>query len=168
MSTNEPADDRALRLPEMARLLGVGTAEVRRLRRTGLLAPVGEAPDGEELFAAGEYTRLRFLVDLLHAGATPAMLRELERLRKDHRVASRAARRLQEKLIELIVQVTTRVQRLTALREDLVQGREALHRCRACHRAFEDLPCGVCRAMPLSPPHALALFFLPDKPATGA
>jgi DNA-binding transcriptional MerR regulator len=139
--------------------------DLRRLRRARLLVPATKDGDGTERFPIGDYARLRLLVDLLYAGVSARELRELARTRSDFRLASRTARKLDEKIEDLVVRVAVRLRRLSALREDLVRTREALHRCRSCHKLFEALSCRTCRAMPETLPRMVDAFFLPPEAA---
>jgi DNA-binding transcriptional MerR regulator len=154
-------DPHLLTIGQLAELLRVRVPVVWRLVHAGLLRPVAQGPGGEPLYTDADYGRLRLFVDLVDMGATATELRALATAAEEHETAADTAAALRGLLDELLARVQDRLDRLRALRADLAQARDALHRCRHCFRTTEDLNCRGCRAMPKPLPRVVDRFFCP-------
>jgi len=149
-------------LPELAKLLGVPAASLWRLVRSGLLTAVKNGGD-EPLYSDGEYQRLRLTLDLLDGGVGMAELRALAEARATERLASRTAKSIAAVIEDILGPLTARIERLRALRDDLIRARESLYRCRSCHKELDELSCRTCAAMNQDLPRVIDEFFMPPK-----
>lgn len=148
-------------LPDLAALLRAPTSALWRLRRAGLLEAETTADDSDEpLYTDAGFPRLRLLLDLLEGGASVTDLRAMATAWDEARLGSRTSKALIGLLEGVLCRVTERIERLKALREDLIRARDALHRCRSCHRTYEALPCAGCSALPRPLPRAVEHFFV--------
>ncbi len=150
-----------LRLAELAELLDVPAAALYRLRRAGLLHRHMIGADHKGRYCDADYSRIRLYLDLLDAGSTMGELRALAQLHDNAPTAAHAALELVTAIDDLLVRVQARLERLRALRADLVASREALFRCHSCHHPVASLSCRSCAAMPARTPRVLDQVFFP-------
>lgn len=156
------AQPHLLTLAELATLLDVPASAVSRLVRAQFLTTVTRDP-GEPRYTDADYQRLRLIIDLIDAGVSLGDIRLLIDARETFRLGSRTSKALEASIDALLGPLTARLERLRALREDLIQTREALYRCRSCHRTFDAMSCRTCAAMPRHTPRALSELFFPPK-----
>jgi DNA-binding transcriptional MerR regulator len=160
-----------LSLAGLAKLLGVRPSALHRLEGAGLLVPVGVDAEGEPRYSDGAYARLRLYLDLMEAGATTGELRVAASVDDGQTTAARVAGALIGVLDPILQRLQGKIDRLRALRADLIAARESLLRCHSCHRTVAELSCRDCRAMPQPLPRVVDKLFCPtDGPprANGA
>ena len=137
-----------------------GLLGVRALVSARLLRPADTAGNGARLFHEADHVRTRILLDMLDCGITLHELRQMDDAAAPARNASDAASGLVALIDRAITRVTSHLDRLRQLREDLVQTRAALYRCHQC--TSRGPACHGCSAIPNPPPEALEVFFLPQ------
>ena len=156
------AEERSLSLAELAHMLGVDSASVKRLVRARLLQPIADADGRRRRIREADYALARLLVDLGEAGFSLAQLRELVGIARDPGTAAQASREIVQVIDRALPTLTARLMRLRRLREDLVRAATSLQRCRSCHKPTTELGCRHCDVMK-PPSRVLEAFFLePD------
>jgi DNA-binding transcriptional MerR regulator len=151
-----------LRLHELADLLGVESAVLRRLVRAGLISTVESPGSGQPQVRDTDYSYVRLLVDLGDAGLSLDELRDLVDAAPADRKAAEASRVLIEIIDRALPVVTAKVEGVRRIREDLIRSRQALERCHACHKPILALACRDCGAM-AGAPRVVDELFLPDR-----
>lgn len=137
-----------------------GLLGVRALVSARLLRPADTAGNGNRLFHEADHVRARILLDMLDCGVTLHELRQMDDAAAPAKTANDAASSLVSLIDRAIARVTSHLDRLQKLREDLVQTRAALYRCHQC--ANRGPSCVGCPSIPNPPPEALEVFFLPQ------
>jgi DNA-binding transcriptional MerR regulator len=151
-------EERSLCLAELAHALGVDVASVRRLVRAGLLQPTSGA-GRRRMIRESDYPLARLLVDLADAGFSLAQLRALTAAARAPATAAEASRAIVDVIDRALPTITSRLERLRRVREDLIRASTTLYRCRACYKPVAELGCRDCDAMKATP-RVLDAFFL--------
>lgn len=161
-------DPHLLTIGQLADLLRVPVTMLARLARAGLVLSAARDADGTALYHDREYARLRLIADLVDAGATTSELAELDAVtgvqddgEGNEKDAAATAAELGALVERILVRLQERLERLRHLRADLAATRDALMRCRHCHRTTEELGCRTCRALPKPMPRMIDRFFCP-------
>ena len=153
-------EPRLVTIGRLASAARAGLIGVRALVSARLLRPADTAGNGARLFHQADHVRARILLDMLDCGVTLHELRQMDDAALPAKSANDAASALVALIDRAVVRVTSHLDRLQKLREDLVQTRAALYRCHQC--TSRGPACHGCPAIPNPPPEALEVFFLPQ------
>jgi len=115
--------DTALKIGEVARLVGVPTKTLRYYEDLGLLSPAGRTNSGYRLYGWRELEQIEFIRRAKLMGLTLEQIRGLVEVAQEG-IPSGVLRRLDELLERKLEETEQRLEELRAFRESLLEYRE--------------------------------------------
>jgi DNA-binding transcriptional MerR regulator len=140
--TPEPAD---LSTGDLARATGNTVRTIRFYEEEGLLTPAVVSEGGHRRYTAEDLERLGLITDLRELGLSLCEIRSLLDLRAGCQSAAEFALRFQEVLEVHLEQAQRRLERLTRVKKELLDGLAAIQE-RLASSGTAQCPCAVAEA----------------------
>jgi MerR family transcriptional regulator, Zn(II)-responsive regulator of zntA len=154
----------------MARLSHSTVRTVRFYEETGVLQPAHRSEGGHRLFPHAELDKLVLVTDMRAAGLSLDEIKAVLLLKEGAPTGKAASSRALSALRQHVEDMSSRIEALSRLRDELAKAAQFLEHCGACENDahFPD-QCGNCRVMEdrARVPRAVRVLWAVDAPAAG-
>lgn len=140
-----PADDKLLRIGQVAERCGKTVRALHLYEELGLLKPVLRSKGGFRLYSQAAVERVQWISRLQEAEVSLGEIQILLRSLEEERIGAAAMKRLREMLQLKLGEVHRQREKLDQLQADLTAGLHYLDACRVCEPEHLTSECGSCQ-----------------------